>query len=105
MTTIAVLMGLYSRDDPEYFDRALLSVLNQKLPDDHVLHLYLGIDGPLPASLEAVIARHASRIYRVSRSAENVGLARTLNRLIQDREDESFFFRMDADDESLPGRF
>lgn len=105
MTSIAILMGLYGRDNPEHFERALLSVLNQTLPTDHVLHLYLGVDGSLPAALEAVIVRYASRIYCISRSDANIGLARTLNRLIQERGDEAFFFRMDADDESLSGRF
>lgn len=105
MISIAVLMGLYGRDDPEHFERALLSVLDQTLPAGHALHLYLGVDGPLPDTLEAILARHAPRIHRISRSATNVGLATTLNRLIQERGDEAFFFRMDADDESLPGRF
>lgn len=105
MTSIAVLMGLYGRDDPQQFERALLSVLTQPLPDHHALHLYLGVDGPIPATLEAVIERHRSRIHHLSRSETNIGLARTLNRLIQERSDEDFFFRMDADDVSLPGRF
>lgn len=105
MTVIAVLMGLYGQDDPDHFERALLSVANQVLPDGHTLRVYLGVDGPLSAPLEAVIARNAARLYRVSRSEDNVGLAQTLNRLIREREDEAFFFRMDADDESLPGRF
>jgi len=98
-------MGLYGQDNPEYFCRALASVLDQALPEGYTLHIYLGVDGPLPASLEAVIQRHEGRLFKVSRSDTNVGLACTLNRLIQEREDEAFFFRMDADDESLPGRF
>lgn len=105
MTSVAVLMGLYGRDNPEHFERALQSVLNQKLPSGHVIHLYLGIDGPLSESLEAVLGRYAPRIHRISRSETNIGLAQTLNRLIRERSDEAFFFRMDSDDESLQGRF
>lgn len=105
MTSIAVLMGLYGRDDPMLFERALQSTLEQALPEGHVLHLYLGVDGPLPDALEIILARYESRIYRISRSESNVGLAKTLNRLIRERGDEAFFFRMDADDECLPGRF
>jgi glycosyltransferase involved in cell wall biosynthesis len=105
MTNIAVLMGLYGRDNPELFERALTSVLEQALPADHTLRVYLGVDGPLPAALEAAVARHRDRLHLVSRSSTNVGLARTLNRLIGERQDEAFFFRMDADDVSLPGRF
>lgn len=105
MTTVAVLMGLYGGDDPEHFERALASVLNQPLPAGHELHVYVGVDGPLPAALESIIDRFSQSLFMVSRSETNLGLARTLNRLIQERGDEAFFFRMDADDESLSGRF
>lgn len=98
-------MGLYGRDNPEHFERALQSVLNQALPNGYAMHLYLGVDGPLPDALEAVLARYASSIHRVSRSKTNIGLAQTLNRLIRERADEEYFFRMDSDDESLQGRF
>ncbi len=105
MTGIAVLMALYGGDRAEPFERALLSVLDQPLPPGHTLRVYLGIDGPLPMALEAVVAKYQSRLHCVSRSVTNVGLASTLNRLIAARGDEAYFFRMDADDVSLPGRF
>lgn len=105
MTQVAALMALYRGDHAAPFERALLSVLDQPLPDDHRLHVYLGIDGAIPPALEAVVERYAARLHCVSRSATNVGLASTLNRLIAARGDEAFFFRMDADDVSLPGRF
>ncbi|WP_046114693.1 glycosyltransferase [Aquincola tertiaricarbonis] len=105
MTHIGVLMGLYGRDRADLFERALLSVLDQALPANVGLRIYLGVDGPLPPELEAVLARFQGRLHLVSRSHENLGLAATLNRLIAARSDEAFFFRMDADDVSLPGRF
>ena len=105
MTHVGVLMALYGRDRPDLFERALNSVLEQALPPGFDTHVYLGIDGPLPPDLEAVVARHESRLSHVSRSSSNLGLAMTLNRLIEARGDEEFFFRMDADDVSLPGRF
>lgn len=105
MTHVGVLMGLYGRDRPDLFERALRSVLDQALPAGVGLRIYVGVDGPLPPELEAVLARFQERLHLVSRSPENLGLAATLNRLIAARGDETFFFRMDADDVSLPGRF
>lgn len=102
---VATLLPVYGRDRPDLFARALRSVLNQRLAPDVESRIYLGIDGPLPSELEQVIAGQASRIHRISRAATNLGLAPTLNRLIGELADESFVFRMDADDECLPDRF
>ena len=98
-------MAIYGRDDPELFERAITSVLDQATPLDVEVRVYLGVDGPLPEALERVVRQFEPRLFAVSRSLVNMGLARTLNRLISLRGDETFFFRMDADDVSLPGRF
>lgn len=102
---VAVLMALYGGDHPDLFERALISVLKQTLPHNFELHVYLGIDGPISPELESVVKKYETQLYLVSRSTENIGLARTLNRLISARGSELYFFRMDADDVSLPGRF
>lgn len=98
-------MAIYSRDNPALFERALQSILNQVLPDTVDLRLYIGIDGPIGNNLQQVIDKNASRIYRIVQSKVNSGLAVTLNSLISVRQDEEFFFRMDADDVSLQNRF
>lgn len=105
MTHVGVLMALYGRDRPDLFAKALDSVLDQALPADVGLRVYIGIDGPLPPELEAVVELYRPRLHLVSPSPVNLGLAATLNRLIAERSDETCFFRMDADDVSLPGRF
>lgn len=105
MTNVAALMAVYGGDDAVPFERALISILHQSLPEHHRLHIYLGIDGAISPALEAVVGRYAARLHCVLRSATNLGLAGTLNRLISARGNEAFFFRMDADDVSLPGRF
>lgn len=105
VTNVAVLMAVYGRDDPELFGRALASVLDQAVPPDVEVRVYLGVDGALPEPLERMVRQAEPRLFLVSRSSVNIGLARTLNRLISLRKDEAFFFRMDADDVSLPGRF
>lgn len=101
----AVFMGIYGRDNPDLAEQAISSILNQSMPLDVEVRVYLGVDGPLSEALERIIQKFEPRLFIVSRSLVNIGLARTLNRLILLRGDEAFFFRMDADDISLPGRF
>lgn len=105
MIALAVIIATYYRDDPALLDTALRSVLDQQLPNDYSVHIYLGIDGPLSVELEAVVERISPQIHRIVRSELNEGLAATLNKLIREIEDEAFVFRMDADDVSLPHRF
>lgn len=105
MSSLAVLMAVYRHDDPILLDIALRSTLGQQLPIDHKIHLYLGVDGPIGPELEAIVASHAEQLHRIVRSPDNEGLAATLNKLIRVLGDESYVFRMDADDLSLPTRF
>ena len=97
-------MAVYGNDHPGYFDLALRSVLRQA-EDGIAVHVYLGVDGPLPPALQATVDEHRASLHRVSASADRCGLARTLNRLIELLEDEPFVFRMDSDDLSEPHRF
>ncbi len=102
---VGVLMAVYARDSAVAFTRALSSVLSQVTTPRIAVRLFLGVDGPLPPELEQVLRLHESRLFRIVRNERSLGLAATLNRLIAERTDEQFFFRMDADDWSLPGRF
>lgn len=103
ITPVAVLLAVYGRDDPDAFTASLKSIFAQDFGGS--IHLYLGVDGPLPDSLEAVVSRFAEAVHCVSRSQHSLGLAATLNRLIGLLADEPYVFRMDADDISLPSRF
>ncbi len=98
-------MSVYRGDDPAKLDAALRSVLDQELGAGVESRIYLGVDGPVPDSIEAVIRCHASRLHQVHRSERNQGLARMLNALIGCLSDEQYVFRMDADDVSMPGRY
>jgi glycosyltransferase involved in cell wall biosynthesis len=66
------------------------------------VRLYLCIDGPVPSDIAQVIARH--RIHKTVRNETNLGLARSLNRLLDQLDDEDFVFRMDSDDYSRSHR-
>lgn len=98
----SVAMCVYGGDDPEWFQTAVESILNQTVPPDEVV---LVVDGPVPEQLDGVIARYEARTdFRVIRLAENQGhgnarrisLARCAHELVA---------LMDADDISVPDRF
>jgi glycosyltransferase involved in cell wall biosynthesis len=94
---VAVLMSVFARDEPELFERALVSIVRQDYGGGPV-RLYLCVDGPVPHGIDAVLERHARSIHRILRNPENLGLARSLNRLLDALADEQFVFRMDSDD-------
>ena len=52
----SVAMCVYGRDNPEWFEVAVESILNQSVPPDEVV---LVVDGPVPEKLAGVIDRYA----------------------------------------------
>lgn len=100
---VAVIMTLYRSDPLDAFELAMQSLEAQSLRAP--IRIYLCVDGPLPEASEAWLAQNLERFYRILRNEKNLGLALSLNRLIDNLEDEEFVFRMDGDDISLPGRF
>lgn len=102
---IATIMAVYHADDPDLLAVALDSVFEQKFTDDVESRLYLAIDGPVPVEINRVISDREAGIYRIHRTNRNVGLAASLNQLIEGLNDELFIFRMDSDDRSLLNRY
>ena len=102
--TCAVLTTLYRSDDISQWHAALDSVLYQK-KDGLDVRIYLCVDGPVPETHEAALFQRSGDIFKILRNEKNLGLAESLNRLIESLGDEDFVFRMDGDDLSLPGRF
>lgn len=100
---VAVLIGVCRKDTLELFRRAVDSLLSQEYPSE-LIHIYLGIDGPVNVEVDEYIRQNGC-FYKVIHNKRNAGLTKTLNRLIAALEDEEFVFRMDADDISLPWRF
>ena len=98
----SVSMCVYGKDNPEWFETAVNSILNQtKKPSEVVLV----VDGPVPDELDAVIKKYeANEIFNVIRFTENqghgnarrAGLAACTNELVA---------IMDADDVSIYDRF
>lgn len=101
-TKFSVSMCVYGKDNPEWFETAVNSILNQTRKPDEVV---LVVDGPVPQDLDTVISSfEQNSIFKVIRMPENkghgearrVGLNNCSNELVA---------LMDADDISAEDRF
>lgn len=101
----SVLLPVYRRDEPSFLRRAFDSVtVEQTLPPDEVVVVR---DGPVGRELEDLLLELASASpvpVVVVELAENVGLARALEKGLE-RCAHEIVARMDADDISRPDRF
>ena len=104
METIAVLLPVYNKDNPDYFVKSLQSVLNQTYVDIKVL---VGVDGPIDGELSMMLAGLTDERIKVIYFKENRGLACVLNDLIAEARQLGcqWLARMDADDICVPTRF
>ncbi|MBP0969334.1 MAG: glycosyltransferase [Oscillospiraceae bacterium] len=59
----SVAMSVYGKDDPEWFDTSMNSLLSQTVVPDEIV---LVIDGPVPDSIEEVISKYAGLCGSVS---------------------------------------
>lgn len=99
----SVLMPLYKSDDPEWFQYALDSILNQTIKPSEIV---ITCDGPLSAKLEEVLKKNIEKnpeLYQIYRFEKNVGLGVALNKGITLCSNE-LIVRMDADDYAVPER-
>lgn len=103
-----VLMPLWAGDRPDRFRAAALSAtLDQELAPHHLL---LGIDGPLPAELEAEVRALDERLpaagiaLHVMRHPRHRGLAAVLQDGLRETPTD-VIARADADDLCRPARF
>lgn len=101
-----VIMAVYRGDRPNF----LLAAIDSTLAAPSADRLLIGIDGPIGADLEDILARSSARHVnlRTLRFAANRGLACVLNDLIDVALSEpscEFVSRMDADDIVCAGRF
>lgn len=100
MPKISVLMSAYNC--APYIDEAVSSVSEQTYPDFE----FLIIDDASTDDTWPKLQQHAQedRRIRLFRNDRNLGIARSLNRLIPESTGE-YIARMDADDIALPERF
>ncbi len=98
----SVSICVYGKDNPEYFDIAVESILNQTIPPTEVV---LVVDGPVPDKLNEIINKYeANKLFNTIRlnknqghgNARRIGLQNCTNNLVA---------LMDADDISYAYRF
>lgn len=99
----SVLMTVYKNDKPEYFNKSIMSMINQTIEPDEIV---LVKDGPITKELQDVIdnidKKYPNIINQVSLK-QNVGLGLALNEGLKVCKND-IVARMDADDISLPTR-
>lgn len=102
MADYSVLMSVYDKEQPEYLQASIQSMLDQTIPPDDFV---IVCDGPLNDELDAVLQSYAERfpcinIVRLEQNvgigaAANIGLAHVKHELVA---------KMDSDDISVAQR-
>lgn len=101
----SVLMSIYKKENPSYFERAMQSIWDEQTVKPN--EIILVQDGPLTDGLYKVIdkwQRKMGEIFKTIPLETNVGLGDALNEGIKYCNYE-FIARMDTDDIALPDRF
>lgn len=99
----SVLMSVYKKDNPAWFDDAIESVCNQTLKPSEIVII---VDGPVPDEILNVIDTKKKKYPFIvdHRLEENIGLGRVLEKGVPLCSNE-IIARMDSDDISKPERF
>lgn len=101
-TSFSVSMCVYHADNPEWFNTAVESILNQSAPPDEVV---IVVDGPVGEKLNKVIEKYKkNEKIKVIRLCENMGHGKARRKGLENCSNELVAL-MDADDISLPDRF
>ena len=101
----SVLMSVYIKENPKYFDRALKSIT-----DDQILkpnQIVLVKDGPLTDELEKIIKKWSEKyknLFKIIPLEKNMGLGEALRIGIENCS-YNLIARMDTDDIAKPERF
>lgn len=101
----SVLMSLYNKENPIYFENAMQSIWNNQIKKPNEIVLVL--DGPLTKDLYYIVNRwknNLKEILNVIVIKENIGLALALNEGLKHCSYE-YIARMDTDDISTSNRF
>lgn len=104
MQNFSVLMSLYLKERPEYFDVCMQSILNQSVPPSEIV---IVLDGPITAELEEVLAKYCNQNtvpIKTIRCEKNRGLGIALSVGVPECTSE-LIARMDTDDIARRDRF
>ena len=99
----SVLMSLYQKENPEWFEASMDSMINQTIAPDEIV---LVLDGPIKGDLMELVnnyERKYRKLIKVLPLAENIGLGKALDEGLAICSN-NLVARMDTDDISLPSR-
>ncbi len=99
----SVLMSVYAKENPQYLDEALRSIVSQTMQSDDIVII---MDGELTDDLYGIINRYSNDYNAVHpyQLEQNVQLGRALRYGVTKCKN-NLVARMDSDDISLPDRF
>jgi len=99
----SVLMAVYSKEKPAYFDAAIKSIVDQTLKPNEIVIVK---DGPLTPELENVLEKYTKKYntFKIISLEKNSGLGIALNVGIQNCSYD-VIARADSDDVSVLSRF
>lgn len=103
MKKYSVLMSVYHKENPDYLEASINSMLEQSLFPDQII---LVKDGPLTAELDKIILKYTQEypdLFTIVPLKVNVGLGKALDVGLKYSNNE-LVARMDTDDISLPER-
>lgn len=99
----SVLMSVYYKENPKWFDESVRSIFNQTIRPNE---LVLVEDGPLTNELYEVVEKYSKEYpseFKVVKLDKNVGLGPALKKGVEECSNE-YIARMDSDDYSMPKR-
>lgn len=101
---LAVIMSIYKNDKIEYVESAVESILNQTYS---CFDYFIKCDGPVRKEVNDFLSGLRDDRIHIYRSEKNMGLALSLNDLLEivKTKEYEFIARMDADDVSIKDRF
>jgi len=100
----SVAMSVYKSDNPDFFDRALSSIIDDQTIKPN--EIVLVVDGPVSNEINNVINKYEKKyeIFNVIRLEQNGGLGNALKIAVKNATHE-LIARMDSDDVSVSTRF
>lgn len=104
MTNFSVLISIYCKENPVYFEKSLASLVHQTLVPDEIVLIK---DGPLTEDLEKVLKEyvlHYPNLFKIIALPVNKGLGNALSIGILECSSE-LIARMDTDDICVLNRF
>ncbi len=99
----SVLISVYYREKPAYFDQALLSIVSQTVQPDEIVVVR---DGPLTPELDEVLSGYEKKypgMFHILTNEKNMGLGPSLAKGVEACRNE-LIARMDSDDISRSDR-